>query len=166
MSPEQRRTHIRNNNLCYNCLAPGHRTTDCRSLSRCKQCSGCHHTMIHQDKAPSSQPGSTQVAVNTFSSSPTPSVPTSLIDIVLEGPRGQRLVARALLDSGASMSLVSARAAQHLQLPRTNIHITFSGVQGTPAKATNVLVILQLSSLQVDQPNFPDLCHRGAKHHL
>ena len=68
-----------------------------------------------------------------------------LDDVVLEGPRGQRLVARALLDSGASMSLVSARAAQHLQLPRTNMHITFSGVQGTPAKATNVLVILQLS---------------------
>ena len=50
------------------------------------------------------------------------------------------------------MSLVSARAAQCLHLPRTATHITFSGLQATPAKATNVLVTLTISSLQPQQP--------------
>ena len=131
MSLEQRRTHIRNHNLCYNRLAAGHRTTDCRSISRCKQCSGRHHTMIYRDTTLQSQPSSTQVLANTVTSSLTPAVPHSLMmtsQVVLEGPRGHRLVARTLLDSGATMSLISSKAAQCLQLPRTNTHITFSGV--------------------------------------
>ena len=29
---------VRSNNLCLNCLHPGHRMKDCRSSHRCKQC--------------------------------------------------------------------------------------------------------------------------------
>ena len=113
MTLDQRGEHIRSHKLCYNCLAPGHRTNDCRNPRR---------------------------------------VPVVIImmtsQVVLEGPKGQRMVVRALLDSGASMSLVSARAAQRLQLPRTQTHITFSGVQGTPAKPTNSLVTIAVSANQ------------------
>ena len=42
------------------------------------------------------------------------------------------MVARAFLDSGASMSLVSSRVAQTLQLPRMSAQVSFSGVQDTP----------------------------------
>ena len=152
MTLDQRGEHICSRKLCYNCLAPGHRTNDCRNLSRCKTCFGRHHTMIHRDTPTHSPSTATQVAAHAVASSPTPVVPTSLMMtslVVLEGPKGQRMVVRALLDSGAS---VSARAAQHLQLPRTQTHITFSGVQGTPAKPTNSLVTIAVSSLQENQP--------------
>ena len=121
--------------------------------------------MIHRDNSSPSAPGTVQpaalqVTANTLASNSPPTVPHSLMmtsQVVLEGPRGHRLVARALLDSGASMSLVSARAVQCLQLPKTTTHITFSGVQGTPAKATNTLVTLNLSSLTAQSTHSPDL---------
>ena len=122
MTVNQRGDHIRTHKFCYNCLAPGHKTADCRSIARCKTCSGCHHTMVHRDtSSPSTSPSAT-VAVNSLASNLMPAVPHSLImtsQVLLKGPGGCRLVARALLDSGSSMSLVSARAAQCLQLTPT-----------------------------------------------
>ena len=148
------------NNRCFNCLSSGHRTKECRSLSRCKQCSGKHHTTVHRDQASSSipgvsQPAAEQVTANIAANISNPSVPHSMMmtsQVVLEGPKGNRLVARALLDYSASMSLVSSRAVQCLQLPKTNTHISSSGVQDTTAKATNSLVTLHVSSLQPNHP--------------
>ena len=44
MTISQRGDHIRNKRLCYNCLAPGHQTGECRSMARCRACGGRHHT--------------------------------------------------------------------------------------------------------------------------
>ena len=49
MSVHQRGEHIRSKKLCYNCLAPGHQTGECRSLARCRSCGGKHHTLVHRE---------------------------------------------------------------------------------------------------------------------
>ena len=49
------------------------------------------------------------------------------------------------------MSLVSTQAVQFLQLPKTSTHVSFSGVQGIPAKSTSYLVNLTVSSMQQSQ---------------
>ena len=72
MTVTQRQAHMKTHRLCFNCLAPGHRTADCRSTARCKTCSGRHHTMVHNDTAPAPP---SAVATNTMSSSATPAVP-------------------------------------------------------------------------------------------
>ena len=46
----QKGEHIRTFKLCYNCLAPGHRNTECRSFARCKSGAGRHHTLVHRDQ--------------------------------------------------------------------------------------------------------------------
>ena len=51
MAVPQRSEHLKHHHLCYNCIAPGHKTTECRSLARCKSCQGKHHTMVHRDVA-------------------------------------------------------------------------------------------------------------------
>ena len=48
MTVSQRAEHLQAHHLCFNCLAPRHKTTECRSLSRCRTCQGKHHTMVHQ----------------------------------------------------------------------------------------------------------------------
>ena len=50
MTINQRGDHLRNKRLCYNCLAPGHPTVDCRSIARCRACGGRHHTLVHKDQ--------------------------------------------------------------------------------------------------------------------
>lgn len=37
---------VKDSNLCYNCLTPGHRTRDCGSRYRCAKCDGQHHTIL------------------------------------------------------------------------------------------------------------------------
>ena len=42
--------HSNINHLCFDCMAPGHKTCDCRSSNRCQKCSGSHHTCLHKDR--------------------------------------------------------------------------------------------------------------------
>ena len=48
----------------------------------------------------------------------------------MEAPSGKKFIARALLDSGASVSLVSNQAVQCLQLLKTYQPMSLSGAQG------------------------------------
>ena len=49
MSVHHRGDHMRTRRLCFNCLSPGHNSSDCRSPSRCRACGGKHHTMVHRE---------------------------------------------------------------------------------------------------------------------
>ena len=45
-SVEDRKRIIRESNRCFNCLRKGHVGSTCKSLSKCKNCGGRHHTSI------------------------------------------------------------------------------------------------------------------------
>ena len=62
------------------------------------------------------------------------------------------MVARALLDSGASMSLVSSRVAQTLQLPRMSAQVSLSGVQDTPVQEARSIVTVDLCPVNESNP--------------
>ena len=67
--------------------------------------------------------------------------------VLLVGPRGQELKARALIDSGAGLSLVSRRVAQKLDLPLEPSKLQFSAVQGAPCKPAKFITSLIISPL-------------------
>ena len=143
----QRLSNVQSKNLCNNCLAVGHSTSSCKSTYRCRECQQNHHTTIHQAAAP-------PTPVNYSSGAPS-QVPDALMmtaQVSLSGPGGQQLPARALIDPGAGISLVSSRVAQLLHLPLTRTTLQFSGVQRTPCKASKHIAQLSLSPLQVDHP--------------
>ena len=54
------------------------------------------------------------------------------------------MISRTLLDSGASMSLVSNRVAQNLQLSRISTHVSFSGAQATPLQGAQSITSMSL----------------------
>ena len=41
---------------CYNCLGSGHGVQTCKSEKRCRKCKGKHHTMLHNEEAPPTEP--------------------------------------------------------------------------------------------------------------
>ena len=127
----QRLSHVQSKNLCHNCLAVGHSTSNCKSTYRCRECGQSHHTTIYQTASP-------PTPINSSSGAPS-QVPDALMmtaQVHLTGPGGQHLQARALIDPGARISLVSSRVAQLLHLPLTRTTMQFSGVQGTPCKSS------------------------------
>ena len=136
----QRLSHIKDKNLCSNCLAGGHSTASCKSTYRCRDCSQLHHTTIHQQSP----------AVASISSSSSHQVPDALMttaQVLLRGPRGQEIKARALIDSGAGLSLVSQKMAQKLGLPLEPSTLQFSAVQGVSCKPAKFITSLTISPL-------------------
>ena len=142
----QRLSHIQAKNLCSNCLAVGHAASNCKSSYRCRDCGQNHHTTIHQDAAPPTPVHSTSVA-----SSQVPDALMMTAQVLLVGPGGHQVQARALIDPGAGISLVSRRVTQLLQVPLSQSNMQFSGVQGTPCKASKHLANMIISPLQNKQ---------------
>ena len=154
----QRLNYVRTKNLCNNCLSAGHATAECRSTYRCRDCEQPHHTTIHQaNSTPStSTPSSTQSNQVNHSSRPKAQMPDALMmtaQVHITGPGGCRMPARALIDSGAGLSLVSNRVAQLLQLKLRKADLQFSGVQGTPCKAAKHITHLSISPMQANIPS-------------
>ena len=47
LTVEKRNEFCKEKGMCYNCLNGGHRLYQCRVRSRCDECKGKHHTMLH-----------------------------------------------------------------------------------------------------------------------
>ena len=139
----QRMAHISAKSLCSNCLAGGHTTDACKSTYRCRECGLPHHTTIHQQAAAVTTP----VNSSTVKSRQVPDALMTTAQVLLIGPRGKEIKARALIDSGAGLSLVSRRVAQLLDLPLEPSKMQFSAVQGAPYKPSNYLTSLIISPL-------------------
>ena len=149
----QRKEHIKANNLCWNCLKSGHNTAECRCEYRCD---GKHHSMIHQDRAePSAHPPA--AALSVAASQPTAQIPSSLLmtsQVLLKGPTGKTLVVRALLDSGATFTLISTKAMKTLSLPKSKTHITIKGVQNSYVEPSHSLTNFTLSPVQEPEKTY------------
>ena len=142
----QRLGHVKAKNLCTNCLAGGHQLSNCKSTYRCRDCGQQHHTTIHQESAAASPINS---AVATDHQVPDALMTTAQVLLIV--PRGQEIKARALIDSGAGLSLVSHKVAQTLGLPLSPSKLQLSGVQGAPcmpAKFLSSLIISPLNNRQ------------------
>ena len=139
-STQQRIGQVQAKKLCSNCLAVGHPTESCKSTFRCRECGANHHTTIHQTQSP-------PVAVN----SATVNIQESLLmtaQVLLSGPGGKKIQARAFIDPGVAMSLISSKIAQQLSLPLTKTHPQFSAVLATPCKSVKHITSVSISPLQ------------------
>ena len=139
------------NHLCSNCLHKGHSTEACRSKYRCNDCRQKHHTSIHQQAA---------TTVVNHSSPNCHQVPDALMttaQLLLIGPNGEEMKARALIDSGAGISMVTQRAAQLLNLPLEPAKLRLTVAQGEITKPLKHLTRLQISPLDNRALKMP--CH-------
>ncbi|XP_071576701.1 uncharacterized protein [Temnothorax nylanderi] len=168
---QQRMAIISKNKLCFNCLGL-HRASACRTTKRCQKCGHKHHTTIHQPnkKSTNSDQSSTktetkadststittdQVAqststnsnaktVNSASISTSSSVLLATAQILIEGCNGERGKARALIDQGSEISLITERLVQRLRLPRKHSPIPLIGIGAQRARRTKGVVTFNL----------------------
>lgn len=143
---------INKHRLCFNCLGP-HRVAQCISTRRCKRCGKRHHTSIHQDamkeaKAntephksfPENLKSSNDVTSaqstsearvlhsNVHPRASQPQILLATAQIIVLSPDGNSTRARALLDQGSEISLITERLTQRLKLPRLRLSVTFVGL--------------------------------------
>lgn len=116
---------VRENNLCYNCLSHGHPAHRCSSTTRCKECSGRHHSYLHTSSdAEDNTTGSTgrpKGAVNRLTiertdlKEGTSFTPTVMLTVTAGGCVQ---AVKTLMDQGAGMKLITARLANQLKARR------------------------------------------------
>ena len=107
MPRERMVSALRANNLCLNCLKPGHFARQCTSAHKCKKCQRTHHTLIHDDskesQASPSLPTITAptepIVSNASAGSNLPSTLLMTCQVGIKAPDGTLIKARALLDS-------------------------------------------------------------------
>ena len=125
---------LKSNNLCLNCLKPGHFLSDCRSLHRCRVCQRPHHSLLHSETKPSPSSGST-TPTSTISSHTAAGLAEKVLmmtcRVLIESPDGGLSIeARGLLDSASSASFISERLVQSLSLNRSTCNTRISGIAG------------------------------------
>ena len=145
---DRRLSILRSNGLCLNYLGSGHFAKNCRSSNRCQKCQKLHHTLLHQTQDNSSssqqsvssystpsnvQPSNTEL-VTSASNAATTRISSNVLlmtcRVLVIAPDGSSVNARALLDSGSTVSFISERLAQALRLPRSQQQATIYGVAG------------------------------------
>ena len=110
--------------LCHNYLGRGHVKEACQSKRTCRECSGRHHTLLHRPtnsppSQPSEQPTSSGTQVycakgRVVHKGFTHTFPRTALATIAVGTHQQR--ARALLDPGATISLITSRLANSLRV--------------------------------------------------
>ena len=154
-STAQRKEHVRLHSLCTNCLKAGHLPADCRSTYKCKTCRGNHNYLIHDDQPAVSTPTSAASHPTVASTYTTQeedeslNLPDCLLmtsQVLITCPTGTTMVARALLDSGSTLSIISSRTRKILELSNLGSSVRIKGVGLTAETTLCPLVRLTLSS--------------------
>ena len=145
LSLSEKLNHITSKSLCSNCLAGGHSTHSCKSTYRCRDCGQPHHTSIHQQSAETS---TAPIHTTSVKGDQVPDALKTTAQVLLTGPTGKTLQARALLDSGAGISLASKRVAQLLDLHLESTKMELSTLQGAPCTTSQLKASLIISPLQ------------------
>ena len=57
LSHAEKMSMLKANNLCINCLRPGHFVRGCKSLHKCKVCQKPHHSLLHVGEKSDPPPG-------------------------------------------------------------------------------------------------------------
>ena len=154
MTVTQRREHTQGASLCFNCLRTGHAVKDCQSSFRCRLCKKTHNTLLHTEST--STPATVNhVVLNSQGSSdatPPPQQKERLLmtsQVYLTTSEGEKIPARAMLDSGAAISVLSSRMMTQLHLPKTKEWMTVSGVESqknSPARPTANITVSSITS--------------------
>lgn len=144
---ESRIAKVKEFKVCENCLRFGHAANKC-FLSHCKYCTKKHNTLLHLENTDSSSSSS-----NESSSAPegivlttehiqstqhaTPSrvfLSTALVRVI--DSRGHRHTARAVLDNGSGINIVSDNFCRKLGLPRRNVSSAVAGFNNYVTNST------------------------------
>lgn len=139
---EGRREFVQKNQLCFNCLIPGHNVYRCRQRTTCRICHRRHHSLLHEDKK-------TQVNVEdnytkavvlkdeqpeqittlfTQRKQPGNQVMLATAMVKIRAKDGVIHTLRALLDQGSEASFITASVVELLGLPKFPVNGAVSGV--------------------------------------
>lgn len=128
----ERFLRVRESKMCFNCLRPNHRASECRSPPQCtwEGCSRRHHSMLHASRATPSDVNVTQTnRLSTF---------LAFVPVRVTGPLGSKEV-YALLDTGSDSTLILSDVATSLGLSGKSLQLEVTSLNGTSLRRTEAI---------------------------
>ncbi|XP_067207876.1 uncharacterized protein [Linepithema humile] len=171
---------VKRHKLCCNCLRNGHFSSKCPTTSRCFRCKRAHHSTLHRDTAPSSEPHGTTSASDVVkpanqddsknseaatvqSVAPEPSGPGAVLLatawVSVKTAEGRTFQTRALLDQGSTFSFISEAFCQLLRTRRYQVNLPIRCFGEKYSGSARSCVQLKLSSRFADKPAFSLLAY-------
>ena len=141
-NPKQKKDHATQNNLCLNCLKPGHTAEQCRSLYKCSICKEKHNSLLHDNTAALASPALGLASASAI-------IPDGLLmtaNVLVTGTNGITKKARAFIDGGSSVTLISNKLKTALALKPTGQNMSIDGVASFVGETPHPVVNLTLSS--------------------
>ena len=137
MSHEDKLNVLYKSKLCFNCLKPNHRASDCRAETHCNEpgCHGRHHTLLHRRQTGKMTPS--KVSINSTHSN----IPTTYMGVLpvrLIGPLGS-VDAYAVLDNGSDSTLLSVGIADRIGVKEKSTQLEVTTIVGTALRETAVV---------------------------
>ncbi|XP_024885965.1 uncharacterized protein LOC112463685, partial [Temnothorax curvispinosus] len=139
---QERRQFVEEKSLCFNCLGR-HKVSECVVKKNCSACDARHHSSIH-DACRETEIAKTSHVVR--------GAPVKPVAVLLATARvrvadhfGAWHSARALVDQGSEISMISERLAQQLKLPRLPVSISVFGIGGQKTSTARGRVSLSMS---------------------
>ncbi|XP_011859011.1 PREDICTED: uncharacterized protein LOC105556524 [Vollenhovia emeryi] len=144
-SAKEKKGIVESKQLCFNCFGK-HQVAECQSKKSCAACNARHHSSTH-DAYIASSPGNNPTshhAQRRSMRSTTVLLATARVNVA--DRHGTKQSARALIDSGSEISLISEALTQRLRLPRSAAPVSIIGVGGRRTATANGKVSVHLSS--------------------
>lgn len=140
---DKRQDLARKEQVCFNCLSAGHQRKNCSS-GACRVCQRNHHTMLHKPTS-SHEPSVPSPTTGLSSSSEEAAMPASVVQhcarnvkektillptamVKIVNAEGTHIWARALLDGGSQINIITERLVQRLRVPKKNEHHRLGGI--------------------------------------
>ena len=145
-SVQQRLAHVSTNKLCITCLKPGHDVGNCHSTYKCKVCRAIHNSLLHEETTAAATP---TISTNSATSRRTDTLKSTLLmtaRVLLTGTNGLTLSARAFLDGGSNISIVSYSTKNTLALRTTGNNVRIDGVGSISTNEPSPLANITISS--------------------
>ena len=135
----QKKEHVERHSLCRNCLKPGHSQGDCKSRFSCQTCDERHNTLLHPVSNNQTSASVHHISDNLPKNHCNQAKLLMTSEVLVTGPTGKSMPVRALLDSGADISSITSKVANHLNLKPLGNPVavtTFGGDTETICEAT------------------------------
>lgn len=132
MNSEKRRQLVLKKRLCFNCLSGKHWTAKCLSNSVCDQCFNKHHTLLHREAPPISQPETDPrpSTASLMSCQPIKNVLLGTALIHVRDQWGHQQSLRAVIDSGSQANAITTSCIERLGLRVSKWTVPLTGLSG------------------------------------
>ena len=176
-SLSDRRQILLNKRLCFNCTSGNHRASNCPSRSDCQSCHKRHHTSICDAVHPTSEANNSTIATRGVALT-TNQIGEGLFPVIVVEVNG--IKCRALIDSGAGSSYVSAKLIDLLRLKpiatqtrsidmlmSTKVatleeyDLSFQSVNHQFTLSVKATKVIKSELLSIDNPNYRELINKN-----